>query len=170
MRETCARVLAAALMTGAIATVVAMSALFDTPREAGRELTAPPSSLERSVRVTVRPAPRHAPVAPRPVVAHTNPAPPAPVVVSHEIVRRTVVRPHRTHHHRELASAVKPKPAPTVAPATLVLPAEAPPPAAPAATTDAVQDAESRGKSGEEHGHGNGHDGAHGHGHEEHED
>jgi hypothetical protein len=170
MRETCARVLAAALMTGAIATVVAMSALFDTPREVGEEFTAPPSSLERSVRVTVHAVPRHEPAAHRPVVAHTSPArPAAPVVVSHEIVRRTVVRPRRQHHHRDLAS-VKPKPAPTVAPATLVLPAEAPAPAAPAATNDVVQDGESPGKSGEEHGHGNGHDGGHGHGHEEHED
>src|SRR5256714_15636798 len=65
MRQTCARVLAAALMTGAIFTVVGMSALFDTPREADRALVVPPSSLQRTVRVKVPPAPRHAPAADR---------------------------------------------------------------------------------------------------------
>jgi hypothetical protein len=52
MRETCARVLAAALMTGAIAFALAMPAVLGTARENGRPLTAPPSSLQRSVRVT----------------------------------------------------------------------------------------------------------------------
>src|SRR6266545_1939771 len=63
MRETCARVLAAALMTGAIASVVAMSALLNTPRDDGYALTTPPSSLQRSVRVPALAAP------PRPVRA-----------------------------------------------------------------------------------------------------
>jgi hypothetical protein len=50
MRETCARVLAAALMTGAVAFAVAMPALIGVEREpGGRALTAPPSSLRRSV-------------------------------------------------------------------------------------------------------------------------
>src|SRR5919204_4318455 len=51
MRETCARVLAAALMTGAIAVVVAVAALNRSPRIESHALTAPPSSLQRSVHV-----------------------------------------------------------------------------------------------------------------------
>ena len=52
MRETCARVLAAALMTGAIGFALAMPAIFETTHKAaGRSLTAPPSSLQRSVHV-----------------------------------------------------------------------------------------------------------------------
>jgi hypothetical protein len=57
MRETCARVLAAALMTGAIGFALAMPAIFETAHKAAeRSLTAPPSSLQRSVHV-VAPAP-----------------------------------------------------------------------------------------------------------------
>ncbi len=51
MRETCARVLAAALMTGAIAFALAMPAVFGTAHDAVGSLTAPPSSLQRSVPV-----------------------------------------------------------------------------------------------------------------------
>src|SRR6266545_4163721 len=51
MRETCARVLAAALMTGAIATALGLPAAFDSALEPGRGLTAPPSSLQRTVHV-----------------------------------------------------------------------------------------------------------------------
>ena len=51
MREKCARVLAAALMTGAIGFALAMPALFGTGHDAGRSLTAPPSFLQRSVHV-----------------------------------------------------------------------------------------------------------------------
>ena len=58
MRETCARVLAAALMTGAIAFAVGMPALFGTAHDRGRSLLAPPSSLQRSVRAPALPAPR----------------------------------------------------------------------------------------------------------------
>jgi hypothetical protein len=64
MRETCARVLAAALMTAAIAMVVGMSALFGATSAPDTPLAAPPSSLERSVRLVARPEPRHA----RPVI------------------------------------------------------------------------------------------------------
>jgi len=51
MREKCARVLAAALMTGAIGFTLAMPALFATAHDAVRSLTAPPSSLQRSVQL-----------------------------------------------------------------------------------------------------------------------
>lgn len=50
MRQTCARVLAAALMTGAIATAMGLPSLFESGGDPGRGLTAPPSSLQRSVR------------------------------------------------------------------------------------------------------------------------
>jgi hypothetical protein len=49
MRATCARVLAAALMTGAIGFALAMPAVFGTAHDAVRSLTAPPSSLRGSV-------------------------------------------------------------------------------------------------------------------------
>src|SRR6266540_5379097 len=92
MRETCARVLAAALMTGAIAFVLAMPALFESARDAGHGLTAPPSSLRRSVHApalaAARPPARAARLAPshsvrqpasRPAVATAAPgAVPAP--------------------------------------------------------------------------------------------
>ncbi len=54
MREMCARVLAAALMTGAISTAMGLPTLFDSDQGPGRGLTAPPSSLERSVRAPAR--------------------------------------------------------------------------------------------------------------------
>ncbi len=59
MRETGARVLAAALMTGAIGFALAMPALFGTSaRDAVRTLTSPPSSLQRSVHVVASALPR----------------------------------------------------------------------------------------------------------------
>jgi hypothetical protein len=49
MREKGVRVLAAALMTGAIGFALAMPAFFGTVHDVARSLTAPPSSLQRSV-------------------------------------------------------------------------------------------------------------------------
>ena len=60
MRETCARVLAAALMTGAIAFAIGMPAIVGTAHNAGRSLTAPPSFLQRSVHVVASVPPRSA--------------------------------------------------------------------------------------------------------------
>ena len=83
MRGTCARVLAAALMTGAIATVVAMSALFETPRGPGGPIAAPPSSLQRSVRLQAPPVPARRTRAIRvETTAHPISRPARPVVVS----------------------------------------------------------------------------------------
>jgi len=53
MREKCARVLVAALMTGAIGFALAMPAIFGTTHNAGRSVTAPPSSLQRSVHLSL---------------------------------------------------------------------------------------------------------------------
>jgi hypothetical protein len=122
MRETCARVLAAALMTGAIATVVGMSALFGTPTEAGRPIAAPPSAPQRSVRIEVTPAPHRKRVE-RINTARPVSAPARPVVVARRV---TIVRKQRSRpSHRNLAST-QPKP---------LAPAPAPAPAAPAQST-----------------------------------
>ena len=152
MRETFARVLAAALMTGAIATVVGMSALFEMPSEPRRPIAAPPSSLQRSVRLEAQPAPH------RTRATRLQTAPPVsslarPVVVTRSLV---VIRPHRVHPPvRELASVrQQPKPAPAPAPA----PAVPQPPAAPAVV--AVPPSESD-KHETEHGHGPGSDKGH---------
>jgi hypothetical protein len=71
MRETCARVLAAALMTGAIAFVLAMPALFESARDVGQGLTAPPSSLRRSVHAPALAAARPPARAERLAAAHS---------------------------------------------------------------------------------------------------
>jgi hypothetical protein len=150
MRETCARVLAAALMTGAIATVVGMSALFGTPGEASRPISAPLSSLQRSVKLTAHPAPRARPSAPRLVIAHTNYAPSRPSTVH-------VLAATRTHRavpraRRQLTSVRKPQPAPAPAPTPAPPAVPAPADTAPPATDE-----------NEDHGHGHGQGHAHGH-------
>src|SRR6266545_7884737 len=102
MRETCARVLAAALMTGAIAAVVAMSALFETPSRPGRPIAAPASSLQRSVRLEAQRAPDRTGVR-RLETAHPIGRPARPAVLTHSLV---VTRTHRTRPQpRRLASA-----------------------------------------------------------------
>jgi hypothetical protein len=138
MRETCARVLAAALMTGAIAGVMGMPALFDGPREADRALTAPPSSLQRSVRIRVAPAPRH----PASVERRAS-APPRSTPTRHVVVTRALARvaaappaaaPTAPPRRRQLASTrPKPKPKPA-APAAAAAPTPLPAAAAPAAS------------------------------------
>jgi hypothetical protein len=50
MRETCARVLAAALLIGAIAAMAGVSALSGQPGQTGGPIAAPPSALQRTVR------------------------------------------------------------------------------------------------------------------------
>jgi hypothetical protein len=149
MRGTCARVLAAALMTGAIATVVGMGALFGAPSEASRPISAPPSSLQRSVRLTAHLTPRHRQSATRLVTVHTNHFRP----VRQQPVNGLAVT--RTHHvapraRRQLASVPKPVAAPVSAPAVAPAPADPPPP-----VTSEDDD------QGKDHGHGRGH--AYGH-------
>jgi hypothetical protein len=166
MRETCARVLAAALMTGAIATVVGMSALFDTPSEPWRPISAPPSSLQRSVRIQAAAVHRR----PRVVLvatAHRISLPSRPVVVTRRLV---IVQPRRRQPPRRRLASAKPRQLPaaaSTAPAQLA--AVAPPPAeqpaapeAPAAVTDEQDD------SDENQGNANGHDKEHKHGHKGH--
>ena len=114
MRETCARVLAAALMTGAIATALGLPALFGSAQEVGRGLVTPPSSHQRSVRVPALAAP------PRPVRAErlvrAQSVKPArartrPAVVRTPARRRVVLKP---------APAPAPQPEPEPAPERLL--------------------------------------------------
>ena len=171
MRETCARVLAAALMTGAIATVVAMSALSGASGGAGRTFAAPPSLLKRSVpMVAETTAPRRGSTRP----AHSSSARPRPVAVTQRLatVRHWSLRP------RQLTASkpkTKPKPAPahpsaptpTPAPAPELTPptveaaqiVEPPPPAAPAAAQGPpAKSVEAQGDHGKGRGHAYGHD------------
>src|SRR5689334_21416227 len=127
MRETCARVLAAALLTGAIATVVGMSGVFGTPGQASRPLAAPPSALQRTVRLSVqsyRLLPRVTRVTAPRLEAWTRPQ-----VVTRSLV---VVRPARHHVRpapsRQLASS-KPAPAPPTATVVPAAPAQVAAPA-----------------------------------------
>ena len=113
MRETCARVLAAALLIGAIASVVGMAAHLGPPTDASRPIAAPPSSLQRTVRLTARPAPTPPHLAAPVVTTATIDAQPRPRAVT----ARLVVTKHRARRpapKRQLAATAAP-------------PAEAPP-------------------------------------------
>jgi hypothetical protein len=120
MRETCARVLAAALMTAAIATVVGMPALFGGPEEPAAQIAAPPSSFVRSVRLVAQPAPR--PKRAQPVRRVTTPV--RPVVVAPSLV---VIHTKRAPHQGRRLAAVKAPP--VAAPVAEAVPLETPDPA-----------------------------------------
>lgn len=145
MRATCARVLAAALMTGAIATVVGMAAHLGAPSAAESPIAAPPSSLQRSIRLTAQPASAR-PARARLVTTDTTRAQPRPAILGGNLV--VIPRHHRSRRppaSRQLAATTTTPPAiaapsaPAVAPAAQ--PDQAPPPDAPPA----------------DHGHGHGH-------------
>jgi hypothetical protein len=166
MRETCARVLAAALMTGAIATVVAMSTLFSMPRQSGQALTAPPSSLRRAIIVAALPPLRHQPNRKPTLPAEGSSARPV-VVVQVPVVVHARPRPAP----RDLAAAkakAKVKPA-SAARAAASVASVTPPPAPPTATAptqNTTVDAHGNGAAkghaddhgNEDHGQGGGHD------------
>lgn len=146
MRETCVRVLAAALLTAAIATVVGMSALFRTPSEAGRPISAPPSSLQRTVRLTAHLAPPHRQRTPELVTTDTNRS----TSVRHEVISRSLVVRHKHRpSRRQLADVSPAAPLPAAAPAPPA-PVSSPPPPPAQAQAD-------------EHGKGNGRGHAYGH-------
>jgi hypothetical protein len=163
MRETCARVLAAALMTGAIAGVVAMSVLFGSPSEAGRPITAPPSSLERSVRVVALPGPRLQRTSVQRLVSshHISRSSVRPAVATRALV---IVQPRRAHTNQRRLASTKPKVAPVAPPAPAPQPAAEP---APAPLPEAT-----RPQADPDHGNGHafGHEQDHGKGHGGHED
>ena len=158
MRETCARVLAAALMTGAIATVVAMSAMLGAPTGPGRPMAVQPSLVQRTVRLTAQLPPKHRRKPARLVTVHTIHATPRPILVTRSLV---VVRPHRSRRpvqHRQL-TATKPPAAPVTPTAIAAVPAPAPVEPAPAPAGEDAENGEGN------HGHGHGHGEAHGQGH-----
>ncbi|MDX6408534.1 MAG: hypothetical protein QOE13_1605 [Gaiellaceae bacterium] len=168
MREKCARVLAAALMTGAIGFALAMPAFVGTTHDETRPLTAPPSSLQRSVHV-VASAPS------RPAGAARLPRGPVRLVVDR--TSRRVSNPSFSRTPRPKPSprpapkpsptpspqpspqpTPQPSPQPTPAPDTRDLAANTPPaPAAPPPSTPGP---------GSGHGHGNGNGNGHEPGHE----
>lgn len=164
MRENCARVLAAALMTGAIAAAVAMSAVFGTPAEqAGQAITAPPSSLQRSVRAVALPAPRpHRRSVERLVATHPIKRPARAVISTRRLV---IIHTQRASRPPRRLASVKPK---TKAKPAVVPVAQAPA-AAPVATPPVAEPtADVEPESDKDHGNGNafGHDKEHGHGHD----
>src|SRR3954454_20866587 len=139
MRETFARALAAALMAGSIATVVGMAALVRTPNEAARPISAPPSALQRSVRLAAQPAPRQHRSVARLVPTRTIqvPAPPAPARPSPAVVRRPPAPPRVRRGGPRPATRVT---TPAASPASVSEPA--PRPDEPAAAPTAVPSAE----------------------------
>jgi hypothetical protein len=134
MRETCTRVLAAALLTGAIATVVGMAALGDTPQEPTRSVAAPASSAQRSVRLKVPVVLRSRRTARARETTHVSFLARRPAVVTHTLV---VVRTRRgtpQPQQRRLAAVPTPAPAAAATPVATVpaVPVVAPPAADPA--------------------------------------
>lgn len=105
MRETCARVLAAALMTGAIATAMGLPTTLESAGEPRAALVSPPSSRERSVPFVAVPASK----AKRPARAERRVAvrTPRPAFIRHAVVSRNAP-----------AATARPKPAPARPPAT----------------------------------------------------
>ena len=122
MRETCARVLAAALMTGAIAFAVGMPALFETAHDLGRSFLTPPSSLHRTVRAPASSEPRTT-GAGRP---GSNPSTASQGNARARSVRELIHAPNP--QVRQRPGAVKPAPAGKPKPVTT-------PPAGPGVTT-----------------------------------
>ena len=138
MRETCARALAAALMTGAIATAVGLPSAFESTSAPDRGLTAPPSSLQRTVRIPAGTAREGAHRAERGVVAqHAS----RPSVVSRaRNVRHVTVRPAPRRPHTAPSRGPAPTPTPAPAPAPTPSPADAAVAAPPPATTDTTRE------------------------------
>lgn len=153
MRETCARVIAAALLTGAIATVVGMSALVDTPPEPARPIAAPLPTVQRSVRLTARIVPRHRRHAARLVTTRPTYAPARRPAVTHSLI---VARPQRAAPRpqpRQLAAVPAPAAAPAPPPAPAPATVEAPAPADPAPAVPDTSDGPGRHGRGHAYGH-----------------
>ena len=131
----CARVLAAALMAGAIAAVVAFPARFGPGGEPGRVIVAPPSSQQRAIHLPALPAPRrHAAL----VVIHVTNRTTAPVRTIEQAVVATS-RPQATR------PPVKVAPTDTTRTLAAVTPAQAPPTPAPAPPVPAAPKQHGRG-------------------------
>ena len=181
--RVCARVLAAALMTGAVAGAFTFPALFQHGREGHRLLLVPPSSHQRTLRVPALPAPLHRhvvrvsrlTVASKPVASKQRPSRPAPSVG--EFAAATIRRP-KTSPGRPAPPAPAPAPpAPSSPPATppsepataapaaetpreltAEAPAPAPPAPAPVVVTAPAPPSDENGDDGHGNGHAYGHD------------
>jgi hypothetical protein len=148
MREKWARVLAAALMTGAIGFALAMPAFFGSSPDVSRSLTAPPSSLQRSVHMLAS--------------APSRPAGAEPTV------RVAVVRSHSAHtvipastpssRHSTSAGRSKPDTKPAPAPDGRQLANDTPPAAVSPAPSQPAQSAGDGPGKGKGKGKGKGHD------------
>jgi hypothetical protein len=153
MRETCLRVLAAGLMTAAIAAVVGMSTLVATPSVPVRPIAVPPSALN-AVRIHV------ALVSPRRrVVKRVRATPRINTPPPQTVIKRRVVSIHTRPPSRRLASNPVTPAAPAPTPVV-----EAAQPEAPVTTQPAESD------EPKNNGHAYGHDKQHGKGSEKHEE
>lgn len=161
MRETCLRVLAAGLMTGAIAAVVGMSALVGTPTDSSQPVAAAPPAEHHPIRIRVAPAPPRRNVVRRQRSPRTFSTP-----IQRAVISRRVVIIHTKAPRRQFASS---KPKATPAPAPAPTSAETPPVQAQAATPSLSLPATDERNDGT-NGHAYGHDKEHGRGHEKHED
>jgi hypothetical protein len=127
MRETCARALAAALMTGAIATALGLPSAFESASAPERGLTAPPSSLQRTVRIpsgTVRERPHRAEL----LVVRSSSHPSA-TTKARDVRRVSVHRHPPVTQQPRVASTRGPAPKPASPPAPSEPPVAAPAPA-----------------------------------------
>jgi hypothetical protein len=162
MRETCARVLAAALMTGAIATAMGLPTLFESDGDLRRGLTAPPSSLQRSVHAPVLPAPARRPLAERLANAPSNRRPDTrPAIVRTNPRLATVRAPQPQPRPAAADRTTLPKPKPQPEPETRELESTTPPPVqspeaspAPPAAEDEGRGKNKKGKGGKGKAHG----------------
>jgi hypothetical protein len=165
MRETCLRVLAAGLMTGAIAAVVGMSTLVGTSSDPGRPIATARPAEHHPIRIHVAPAPPRRNAVKRPRSPREVSTP-----IRQTVISRRVVIIHTKAPRRQLAaSKLKPKATPAPAPAPASPIAESPPVHVEAATPSPSLPASDENDDGK-HGHGFGHDKEHGRGHEKHED
>jgi len=179
--RVCARVLAAALITGGIAAALVLPALTSEPVGVPRAVSAPPSSHGRTLYLPAVSAPIHRSSPHHAVVAHRrSPALAAARVGGHArptavvVFKPASVKPAPTHPAPRPAPAPRPTPtpvpAPTPAPSSADPAEPAPrelasdPPAAPAAQPEPSDDDSCSPSSGEDdqdgngHGHANGHD------------
>jgi hypothetical protein len=155
MRETCARVLAAALMTGAIAIAMGLPTLFESDGNPGR-LTAPPSSLQRSVRSPLLTPGAHPEQAPQRSTAPAQEGTTRDRAASSRVaqaVTRSNPRPAGAGKSPAPKPATpKPQPAPEPAPATEPETRElasSPAPPAPAPPTPGAEHGKKKSKSKE---------------------
>jgi len=176
--RVCARVLAAALITGGIASALVLPALTSQPGGVPRAVSTPPSSHDRTLylpalQAPARSSPQHhavvahqrstelaaAPISPRPSVVFFKPASVKPA--TRPVVQPPAPKPRPTPKPVPASSS----PAPAADPAPRDLASDpAPAPAAPAPEPDASDDSctpSSDNEDGQGHGNGNGH--AYGH-------